>query len=207
MAANVFISPPSERLRQACEAAHAATEQVPLLAKLATGDLSDADYARVMASLAILFEAIVGGIQALPGGAELLALTDLPARARQARTDVCSLDAGDRPGALGVAFIQGSGSALGAIYALEGARLGGALIGARLRRAGRPVGTAGYSFFDLGAVPVAEAWRDFKSQLDRLLATEAELAEAVLGARGVFDLTATVFGDSSTCGAAKWGVE
>jgi heme oxygenase len=207
MSSSVVISTPSERLRYASEAAHAATERVPLLAKLATGDISDADYARIMAAFADLFEAIVFRIQALPSGVELLALTDLPTRARQARTDVCSLDIGDGSAALGVAFIRGSGSALGAIYALEGARLGGTLIGARLRRAGRPVGAAGYSFFDLSGVPVAEAWRDFKRRLDRLLATDAELAEAMLGARGVFDLTATVFGGSSTCGVAKWGVE
>jgi len=201
MTLNLAINAPSERLRFACDAAHGATEQVPLLAKLATGDVSDADYGRIMAIFAALFEAIILRIQALPGGLNLLALTHLAARARQAQADVQSLAVQDRVGALGVPFIRGSGSALGAMYALEGARLGGAMIGARLRRAGRPVGAAGYSFFEFRDVPVAEDWRAFKSHLDRLLAEEAQLDEAVLGARGVFELIAQAFGDRFTGGS------
>jgi heme oxygenase len=194
MTAKAVIIAPSERLRHASSAAHKATEQVPLLAKLATGAVSDADYARIMVAFAALFEAIVFRIQALPCGPKFLALTDLARRAQQARTDVQSLDIADRSAPLRIPFIRGAGSALGAIYALEGARLGGTVIGSRLRRAGRPVGTAGYSFFELTDAPVAEDWRAFKIHLDRLLARGDEFDEAVLGARGVFDLTASLFG-------------
>jgi heme oxygenase len=48
---------------------------------------------------------------------------------------------------------------------------------------------------------VAEDWRAFKSHLDRLLAEEAQLDEAVLGARGVFELIAQAFGDRFTGGS------
>ncbi len=196
MTAEAAITAPSERLRTASEAAHAATEQVPLLAKLATGEVSDAEYARVMVAFAALFAAIVSRVQSMPGGVELLALTDLAARAQQARTDVRCLGVEERSGPLRVAFVRGSGSALGAIYALQGARLGGTVIGARLRGAGRPVGAAGYSFFEFRGVPVAAEWRAFKVHLDRLLAGQGELDAAVIGARGVFDLTAAAFGGS-----------
>jgi heme oxygenase len=199
MAESGTIAPPSEMLRHASGGAHESTEQVPLLAKLATGGISDSDYARVMATFAALFEAIVLRIQAIPNGHRILALTDVAARARLARNDFENLDseamAGHGPGALLVSFIRGSGSALGALYALEGARLGATLIGSRLRSAGRPMGAAGYTFFEMSGVPVAREWRAFKTQLDRLLTNPDEFEEAVLGARGVFDLTAVVFAE------------
>ncbi len=190
------VDGPGERLRRASAAAHAATEQVPLLAVLATGEVSDAQYARVMGAFAAVFEAIVSRIQSLPEGPPLLALTDLAARARQARADARSLGEEDASPRLRAPFIRGPGSALGAIYTLEGSRHGGTVIGARLRRAGRPMGTAGYGFFDFRGVPVAEDWRAFRINLDRLLPTDDDLDAAVSGARGAFDLIAAVFKDA-----------
>lgn len=182
----------SDRIRSATLAAHAAVERVPMLAELATGSITDADYARAIAGFAQLFRAIIGRISEIPGGPPLLALTDAGARTARAEADAVALGRLDSGPRLSVIFVHDHASALGALYTLEGSRMGGALIGARLHAMGRQIGSPGHTFFDLRGVPVAEHWRAFKTRLDQRITTAAELNHAVLAARGAFGLTATL---------------
>lgn len=188
-------SSPSWILREASSDAHVAAEATPILSKLATGYISDHEYCYVIAGFAFLFDSILHDIETLPGGPQILALTHIAERAQQARNDALHLGVKQRLSALRAPFIRSPASAFGAVYVLEGARLGGAMIGARLRSAGRRVGAVGYRFFDLKHEPVAQDWRTFKSHLDRLLVGEDQLEEAIVAARSVFELTATVFAE------------
>ncbi|MBC7831592.1 MAG: hypothetical protein H7Y62_06200, partial [Hyphomicrobium sp.] len=94
-----------------------------------------------------------------------------------------------------VGFVCDRASALGALYTLEGSRMGSAVIGMRMLAAGRPLGAPGYSFFDLRKDAAAHEWRAFKGLLDERLTSETELRRAVMAARGTFSLTRAMFNE------------
>ena len=187
---------PSANLRAASASAHAAAERCPLLAGLARGDLTDADYARAMGAFAALFNVIVDRIGAKVGGSRLLALSDFEARAARARADARTLGGAERADRVGAGFIQGDASALGALYVLEGSRLGGVVIASALRAAGRDIGGPGYTFFDPQGLSPAATWRAFAAQLDKRLTNPWDLDVAVMAACGGFDMVETLFGES-----------
>lgn len=140
-------------------------------------DLADpADYRRFLAAQAAAYLPVEAAIDAA-GGARLLA--DWPARRRGAllRRDLAAL-AVPVPAPEPPPDLAGDAATLGAIYVLEGSRLGGALL-----RRGLPAG-APEAF--LAAPQPPGGWRKLLELLDDCLYETARVESAVGAARRTF---------------------
>lgn len=162
---------PRKRLRAATAAAHERVDR-----GFARFDLADAAaYAGFLAAHADAFLPVEAALDAV--GAERL-LADWPER-RRADALRCDLAALGRPAAPGARFaIDDDAAAWGALYVLEGSRLGGAML-ARSVPDGMPVRY-------LAAPQPPGAWRTMLARLDLALDQDARCAAAIDAAGRVF---------------------
>lgn len=168
-------------LREACAAAHARLDQ-----KAARFNLCErASYAELLTRLSAPLTALEG---ALASGAwpRLFADWRMRARAQALRADLAQLDG------LFVtetaAPIEDEAEAFGALYVLEGSRLGGRMLARMAQASSDPVVRGATNFFHHGAGQ--PFWRDFVVALDASQAVAdhpARAREAALAAFARFD--------------------
>lgn len=142
-------------------------------------DLSQrAGYTRFLTAQAAAFLPVEAALDAA-GAAAIL--PDWPGRRRSAllRADLAALGA-PVPDAVAVPAFAGEADIWGAVYVLEGSRLGGAL----LRKALSP----GLPSAFLGAPAAPGAWRNLLIRLDESLSGPEGTARATAAAKQVFDL-------------------
>lgn len=133
------------------------------------------DYARFLAAQAAVLLPLEAWLDA-HGAADVLA--DWPERRRAdlLRDDLALLGE-DLPAPEAVTVPETPAAVIGAAYVLEGSRLGGALLA-------REVGADLPKRFLAGER--SASWRSFVGELDRLLATPDELAQAIHSAKTIF---------------------
>jgi heme oxygenase len=153
-------------LRHATAETHQAVERLPLMAKLTSPSVTREDYLDYLYALADVYDALEGS---LLGALDEEIRNDLGVRpklpailedlAEQGRPHIPRTSTQLAP--------AGSGSALGGLYVLEGATLGGRVIAKHLRRClGQALGSAG--FLDFHGEHSSAAWKRFASILDSL---------------------------------------
>ncbi len=172
-------------LRHATAETHQAVERLPLMARLTSPSVTREDYLDYLYALADVYDAVEGSLlDALDEEIrnDLGVRPKLPAiledLAEQGRQHV--------PRASPPIAPTGSGAALGGLYVLEGATLGGRVIAKHLRRCLGPVlGSAG--FLDFHGEHSSAAWKRFASILDSLPAHgRMDPGEVVSGACTTF---------------------
>jgi len=152
-------------------------EHERLDALLATFDLADRDqYAAFLSAHAAALLPLESALDA--AGAERL-VPDWAERRRGAaiRADLAELGAG-MPDSVAVPALGGDAAMLGAIYVVEGSRLGGRFLA-------RAVGD-GLPKSYLGAPQAAGNWPKLLARIDALLYSADDLSHAVDAARAVF---------------------
>lgn len=137
------------------------------------------DYRRFLAAQAVAFLPAEAALDAA-GAGELFPGWNDARRAPLLTADLAELGLA---APVGAAPAVGSPAAIaGAVYVLEGSRLGGALLARRV--------AAGLPRRFLSASQPAGAWRAFLARLEQLLTTDVERREAVASANGMFNLFA-----------------
>ncbi len=122
------------------------------------------------------------------GGVEKL-LPDWPARSRAASVvdDLAGLGAGFSPAT--APALDGAAAQFGALYVLEGSRLGGSLIAREVARSGDPAVLANRRY--LGHGKAGRLWNDLLDRLERLPAAELErLCRGALETFALFEVAA-----------------
>jgi heme oxygenase len=197
-----FVTPPHAALRAATAAAHERLHHLPQFAGLAAGGLDRAGYRDLLARLLGFHAPFEDAIAATLGDAAFgLPLSRLR-RADLLRDDLRELGAVQagivrlpvRPFATGP-------QAMGALYVLEGATLGGK----QLARGLDPLLGAGEArgrrFLLAGTDPARPTWRDVRAAIDRCAANPASLAGLIDGATATFRAFGAWFGDPENgCG-------
>lgn len=182
-----------DRLRLDTAAVHAATEVLPLMAALLAPTVTRADYRRYLAAVHAVYAAVEPVLYAaLPRDT----LARLPVRPKLAalQQDLVCAGGGLAAAALPArgwptrarVLIDNPAAALGGLYVLEGATLGGRVIARRLQDRlgdGLPLG-----FLLFQTQDPAPAWRRFGEALRRAAAALGASEDAVVGgARAVFE--------------------
>ncbi|HSO81351.1 biliverdin-producing heme oxygenase [Thiocapsa sp.] len=172
-------------LRHATAETHEAVERLPLMARLTSPSVTREDYLDYLHALAGVYAALEGSLlDALDEETrnDLGIRPKLPAiledLAEQGQPHIPRTSTQLAP--------AGSGTALGGLYVLEGATLGGRVIAKHLRRClGPALGSAG--FLDFHGEHSSAAWKRFASILDSLPAHgRMDPAEVVSGACTTF---------------------
>jgi heme oxygenase (biliverdin-IX-beta and delta-forming) len=183
-------------LRQETADLHRAVECLPIMARLTSKSVTRDDYLDYLRALAgvyatvepSLFAALDEGLRDELGVREKLPaiLDDLTG---QGHPHVPSNSPEPAP--------TGPGAAVGGIYVLEGATLGGRVIAKHLRRClGADLGPT--AFLDFHGEHASAAWKRFAGILDGLPAGgSVDSAEVVAGARSTFALIHRLLADAS----------
>ena len=82
-------------------------------------------------------------------------------------------------------IFDGDAELLGAMYVMEGSRLGGQLIARHVRKTLRLDNSRGCSFFEGSGVKTGEQWKDFVEIL-RVQIDDSDSERAILGAKKMF---------------------
>jgi heme oxygenase len=184
-------------LRRETADLHRAVECLPIMTRLTSEAVTREDYLDYLRALAgvyatveaSLFAALDEGLRDALGVREKLPaiLDDLT---EQGHPHVPSSSPEQAP--------TGPGAAVGGIYVLEGATLGGRVIAKHLRRClGADLGPA--AFLDFHGEHASAAWKRFAGILDGLPAEgSVDSAEVVAGARSTFALIHRLLADAST---------
>jgi heme oxygenase (biliverdin-IX-beta and delta-forming) len=174
-------------LRRATAETHQAVERLPLMTRLTSPTVTREDYLEYLQALADVYAALeVSLLDALDEETR----NDLGVR-RKLPSILEDLAEQGRP-RVPRASVQivptGSSAALGGLYVLEGATLGGRVIAKHLRRClGPALGSAG--FLDFHGEHSSAAWKRFASILDSLPAHgRMDPAEVVSGACTTFSV-------------------
>ncbi|MFB1490619.1 MULTISPECIES: biliverdin-producing heme oxygenase [unclassified Thiocapsa] len=182
-------------LRHATAETHQAVECLPLMTRLTSPTVTRDDYLEYLHALAEVYATIEGSLldaldeeirNALGVRPKLPAILD--DLTEQGRPYV--------PHASAQLAATGSGAALGGLYVLEGATLGGRVIAKHLRRClGPALGSAG--FLDFHGEHSSAVWKRFASTMDSLPAHgRIDPAEVVSGARATFALVHRMLADA-----------
>lgn len=173
--------------------AHRQTEQAPQLQRLATGELDAKSYCEAIVGFTALFDDVLGSIQTTPCGPAILAQSSGLIQLQLLQNDL---------EALGVApccrqdwnGLGHTDSAWGALYVLEGARLGATIICHRLRQHGHKTEAPGYGFFHHATANAKHDFSRFCAGANQALATPDAHERAVAGALAAFDVAQRRFG-------------
>lgn len=180
------------RLRAGTARIHAATEDLPLMRALLSPAVNKADYLRYLRALygvylgvePVLYSALSPTLLSRLGvRPKLPALQrDLAALGAPTPLPPAGWNAALRGG------ITGPAAALGGLYVLEGATLGGRVIARRLRRnLGDQASALPFNFLEFEQQEPGRAWRDFGVGLEQAAADCGEPPTAVIaGAVAVF---------------------
>jgi heme oxygenase len=172
-------------LRQATAETHQAVERLPLMTRLTSPTVTREDYLDYLHALAEVYASLEGG---LLDALDEEIRNDLGVRPKLPAilADLAEQGQPHLPRASVPLVPRGAAAALGGLYVLEGATLGGRVIAKHLRRWLGPVlGSA--SFLDFHGEHSSAAWKRFASILDSLPAHgRMDPAEVVSGARESF---------------------
>jgi heme oxygenase len=188
------------RLRAHTAAVHAATERLPLMTEVLSEAPTPTGYARYLTALQRVYVAIEPALYATlpPATEEALGIEPkLPALAQ----DVASVgiplcvagqhdpDIGRRiRSRLSPADLRATATALGGLYVLEGATLGGQIIARRLRSHWSGNASPPTAFLDFRARHDKGHWRRFGAALEAWAARHPGSEQAILGgALAVFE--------------------
>lgn len=174
-------------LRRATAETHHAVERLPLMARLTSPTVTRDDYLDYLHALAEVYAALEGSLLAALDEEirnDLGVKPKLPA----ILDDLVEQGQLHVPRASAQVAAAGSGAALGGLYVLEGATLGGRVIAKHLRRClGPALGSAG--FLDFHGEQSSMAWKRFASILDSLPAHgRMDPGEVVSGACTTFSV-------------------
>ncbi|MVN86621.1 heme oxygenase [Deinococcus sp. HMF7620] len=166
------------RLKVATAPHHQAVEA---LMPVMQADLTRQGYAQVLRSLHSVVQPLESALLALP----LPLAFELPRRVKapQLARDLAALGLTAAPGAS--LTLPGVPEGLGALYVLEGATLGGQIIGRHLRARGITPDSGGAYFSGYGP-QTGPMWRAFGAAMNSEVAPEDE-ARVLAGARQTFD--------------------
>ena len=194
-------------LRHATAKTHQAVERLPLMARLTSPSVTREDYLDYLHALAEVYAALEGSLLDVLDEEirnDLGVRPKLPAilddLAEQGQPHIPRTSTQLAP--------AGSGAALGGLYVLEGATLGGRVIAKHLRRClGPALGSAG--FLDFHGEHSSAAWKRFASILDSLPAHgRMDPAEVVSGACTTFAVVHRMLeGGGTGCAPAQAGHE
>lgn len=193
-----------DRLRAATAAQHAATEALPLMRKLMSEHVSVADYRAYLAGLARPYRLLEPALHAHCAPATLERL-GVRARLPHLERDLAGLNLNPPPyrHAALAAVIRTETDALGGLYVLEGATLGGRVIAAQLRR---HLGAAAdpLPFHFLGTrmeTAPSHHWKHFGLALEAERCAGDDSAEPfVQAAVGIFQIFYDALADSALTG-------
>lgn len=167
-------------LRSAVEQSHQRLHRVPVFKKIESGKISHADY-RALLSALLRFH--VGVERAAQAGFRELGITNGIDRVELLRADLRALDA-PAPARQEDALLLTCAEATGAVYAIEGAALGGRVIHKQLVRIFGG-SFSGLSFFEREAAP-SDRWAEVCNALERYGRRTSRLPSMVAGARASF---------------------
>jgi heme oxygenase (biliverdin-IX-beta and delta-forming) len=171
-------------LRQATAEAHAALHELPAFSGLARSVIGRADYARLIQRMESFYAALDPALAAAGGR-----LRATPGAAHRARAPVLARDLADaglsteRPGPAAPAAFGCAASYAGALYVVDGALLGGAVLG---RAAGRLDWRAPSGFWRWAETEGPGLWRRTLVLIERVDAGEASRGSAVAAAMATF---------------------
>jgi heme oxygenase len=196
------------RLRERTAAIHAATEALPLMRNLLAEDASISDYRRYLQALYGVYLAVEPALYAAVSPTLLSRLgirPKLPALQR----DLDRLGVRGAPPASALRqrlreTVTGEPCALGGLYVLEGATLGGQQIARRLRQRWADQPQLPFAFLEHRAANPGHDWKRFRQTLTDWAQSNAADAEAgrdaavVDGALAVFAAMHRAFADTET---------
>lgn len=200
--------PIMRRLREHTAAAHAATEELPLMRDLLVARPTTAGYARYLSTLHAVYLAVEPALYAalpaptltrlgiapkLPALQEdLLALTATSKDAATLLPDpgVCN----SVRGLLDCAHPHRAAAALGGLYVLEGATLGGQVIARHLRTHWASDAEPPTAFLDFRAAQPGHGWRAFGAAVTAWTEQHPDAERAILdGALAIFEMMHAAF--------------
>ncbi|SDX46938.1 biliverdin-producing heme oxygenase [Thiocapsa roseopersicina] len=174
-------------LRHATAETHDAVERLPLMARLTSPSVTREDYLDYLHALAEVYAALEGS---LLDALDEAIRNDLGVRPKLPAIleDLAEQGQPHIPHPSTQLAPTGSGAALGGLYVLEGATLGGRVIAKHLRRClGPALGSAG--FLDFHGEQSSAAWKRFASILDSLPAHgRMDPTEVIAGACTTFSM-------------------
>ena len=182
-------------LRSATADLHQAVERLPVMTRLTAAAADLADYRRYLGAMALVYGGLEPGLfAALTAGLSRQGVVALGVRPKYpalcADLEVNGLSVPAKVPVVVVTPADGTpgslGTALGGLYVLEGATLGGRLIVRQLRRqfGGQLIGA---SFLDFHGDQAAASWKGFSRALEGLAMAQFVMSEqSIAGARAVF---------------------
>jgi heme oxygenase len=172
-------------LRRATAETHQAVERLPLMTRLTSPTVAREDYLDYLHALAEVYAALEGR---LLDALDEEIRNDLGIRPKLPAilADLAEQDQPHVPHASAQVPPSDAAAALGGLYVLEGATLGGRVIAKHLRRClGPALGSA--TFLDFHGEHSSAAWKRFASILDSLPAHgRMDPAQVISGARATF---------------------
>jgi len=181
-----------QRLRERTAGIHAETERLPLMAALLDPGITPADYARYLAALHGVYASVEPALYAALSPTLVTRLgvrPKLPALQR----DIAALGLSpclpaSAPPPRPRVVVDGQAAALGGLYVLEGATLGGRVIATRLQRVPGPHMGLPLSFLNFHGAEAGAAWRRFSAAMTELCRQAQAQDDAVAaGALAVFE--------------------
>ena len=208
------ISDVMQRLRERTAPIHAATEALPLMHKLLAPEADAADYQRYLSALHGVYLSVEPTLYAATSPAVLTRLGIRP-KLPALRKDLEALGASPDPTPPGLtrhlrAIVADELAALGGLYVLEGATLGGRVIARRLRKKWASAGDMPFDFLDFRGPDPAGEFRQFgiglRERVSELSAwphrSQAADEAVVVGAVAVFEAMHQAFSNADP-GAAQ----
>jgi heme oxygenase (biliverdin-IX-beta and delta-forming) len=184
-------------LRHATADLHRAVESLPVMTRLTSATVTHDDYLDYLRALADVYATLEPNLfGALDEGLQ----NDLGVRRKLPAIldDLRKQGHPHRPSSANEPSPTGAGTAVGGIYVLEGATLGGRVIAKHLRRClGATLGPT--AFLDFHGEQASAAWKRFAGILDELPANgRVDQSEVIAGARSTFALIHRILGDASS---------
>ncbi len=184
-------------LRRATADIHQAVERLPIMTQLTSPTVTRNDYLEYLRVLADVYAALEATLLASLGK-ELRHELGLRQKLPAILDDLASHGRAHVPRGPSSIVPREADAALGGIYVLEGATLGGRVIAKHLRRCiGPALGPT--AFLDFYGQEASAAWKRFTGILDRLAAKGLlDPAEVVSGARTTFSLVHRILGNDES---------
>ena len=190
-----------QRLRQQTADIHAATEDLALMRALLAKEASVADYRRYLSALHGVYLATEPALYGAVSPALLYRLGVRP-KLPALQQDLAALGAGPALPAAGWtrrlrAAVGDEPAALGGLYVLEGATLGGRVIARRLRQSWGSRPELPFAFLEFGGEHLGSQWRRFGDALEAWAVAHSGVDEAIIdGAIAVFQAMHGAFAEA-----------
>jgi heme oxygenase (biliverdin-IX-beta and delta-forming) len=184
-------------LRRATADIHQAVERLPIMTRLTSPTVTRDDYLEYLRVLADVYSALEATLLASLDK-ELRNELGLRRKLPAILDDLASHGRAHVPRGPSSIVPREAGAALGGVYVLEGATLGGRVIAKHLRRCiGPALGPT--AFLDFYGQEASASWKRFTGTLDRLAADGLlDPAEVVSGARTTFSLVHRILGNDES---------